>query len=505
MPPTLGEDLTRTSGGKSPDSTANPTTPTGAAGSLSELAKGSATSPNPASAMPPTAAPRPEQTKTEPTPNPSESQGPPPGGPAAKPEASQPMVPAPQPTPSSSELPKNAPKIGPETPKTEKSQGTPTPGSETPGSGPPQPIASPSTPGPSGPETTTQPEPFKLDVPSTTTEKEQPGKPAPGATAGIPAPRPESVASQRDPKRDEPGNPGPTQAIPKPDGPKAQSAPGIETASPGILKTENLTSSNPGMTTPAPGLENQPKAPAPESLGNTPKVEESSTPSRISTPAPLPISEPTGPKIQDVPPENESTRTRADEPSPEASRSSPGSPQKESATKWVRLPNRGKISDVIGGRIDAVSGAAGAAAGTSRDLLAHADKDLSFATDSSRDQPDSRRSSGTDRAKDRPPRRPSGTDTPLGSRLPNEPSSEVGSPQVEAVPHIVERGENFWTISRLYYNSARYYRALWKANVQKIPKIDGLQINDVIVIPPVEDLDPTYIEPPRVSNGCWWG
>jgi nucleoid-associated protein YgaU len=68
------------------------------------------------------------------------------------------------------------------------------------------------------------------------------------------------------------------------------------------------------------------------------------------------------------------------------------------------------------------------------------------------------------------------------------------------VPHIVERGENFWTISRLYYNSARYYRALWKANARKVPEIDGLQVNDVIIVPPVEDLDPAYIDPPRVRS-----
>jgi hypothetical protein len=62
---------------------------------------------------------------------------------------------------------------------------------------------------------------------------------------------------------------------------------------------------------------------------------------------------------------------------------------------------------------------------------------------------------------------------------------------------VVERSENFWTISRLYYSSGRYYKALWKANAEKYPQIDMLQVNDVIVIPAVEDLDPKFIEPPR--------
>ena len=35
--------------------------------------------------------------------------------------------------------------------------------------------------------------------------------------------------------------------------------------------------------------------------------------------------------------------------------------------------------------------------------------------------------------------------------------------------HKVEKNENFWTISRLYYNSGRYYKALWKANDDKVP------------------------------------
>ena len=36
--------------------------------------------------------------------------------------------------------------------------------------------------------------------------------------------------------------------------------------------------------------------------------------------------------------------------------------------------------------------------------------------------------------------------------------------RVESVPHVVQKGENFWTISRLSYGSGRFYKALWAAN-----------------------------------------
>ena len=68
------------------------------------------------------------------------------------------------------------------------------------------------------------------------------------------------------------------------------------------------------------------------------------------------------------------------------------------------------------------------------------------------------------------------------------------------MPHLVEHGENFWTISRLYYNSGRYHRALWKANSDKYPDINVLHVGDTIMIPPVEDLDQAYILPSRTHT-----
>jgi nucleoid-associated protein YgaU len=78
-------------------------------------------------------------------------------------------------------------------------------------------------------------------------------------------------------------------------------------------------------------------------------------------------------------------------------------------------------------------------------------------------------------------------------------ASSQSPDKVETVLHRVERGENFWTIARLYYPSGRYYRALWKYNSAKVPVIDKLYRNTIIKIPPPEDLDPAYIDPPGKS------
>ncbi|MFO0892131.1 MAG: hypothetical protein U0790_23710 [Isosphaeraceae bacterium] len=68
--------------------------------------------------------------------------------------------------------------------------------------------------------------------------------------------------------------------------------------------------------------------------------------------------------------------------------------------------------------------------------------------------------------------------------------------KLDTVLHKVEPNENFWTISRMYYNSGRYYKALWKANADRVPRIKELHVDTVIRVPPPEDLDPSYIDPP---------
>jgi nucleoid-associated protein YgaU len=72
--------------------------------------------------------------------------------------------------------------------------------------------------------------------------------------------------------------------------------------------------------------------------------------------------------------------------------------------------------------------------------------------------------------------------------------------KLDTVLHKVEKNENFWTIARMYYNSGRYYKALWKANEDKVPEIDKLYRNTVIRIPPPEDLDPAFILPPGTRS-----
>jgi multidrug efflux system outer membrane protein len=60
--------------------------------------------------------------------------------------------------------------------------------------------------------------------------------------------------------------------------------------------------------------------------------------------------------------------------------------------------------------------------------------------------------------------------------------------------HTVRGGENFWTISLLYYRSGRYCKALWAANKNAVPALDRLKVGDKIIIPRVDQLDPALIE-----------
>ncbi len=62
----------------------------------------------------------------------------------------------------------------------------------------------------------------------------------------------------------------------------------------------------------------------------------------------------------------------------------------------------------------------------------------------------------------------------LGGGLLSVPSSG-GSPDQNSYTHTVREGETFRTISRLYYESERFYKALWEANKTTIPDPDGLK------------------------------
>ena len=68
--------------------------------------------------------------------------------------------------------------------------------------------------------------------------------------------------------------------------------------------------------------------------------------------------------------------------------------------------------------------------------------------------------------------------------------------QVEPVPHVVRRGETFWTISRLYYGTPRYYKALWSANKDRAPSLEQpLIVGMTVRVPPPESLEAALIEP----------
>lgn len=62
--------------------------------------------------------------------------------------------------------------------------------------------------------------------------------------------------------------------------------------------------------------------------------------------------------------------------------------------------------------------------------------------------------------------------------------------------HVVRSGENFWTISRLYYGSGRYYQALWAANRDLVDAPDRLEVGMRIVVPDVHQLDDRLVAPP---------
>jgi outer membrane protein, multidrug efflux system len=60
--------------------------------------------------------------------------------------------------------------------------------------------------------------------------------------------------------------------------------------------------------------------------------------------------------------------------------------------------------------------------------------------------------------------------------------------------HTVREGENFWTISLLYYRSSRYSKALWAANKKAVPEFDRLAVGNKLIIPRADQLDPALIE-----------
>jgi nucleoid-associated protein YgaU len=95
-----------------------------------------------------------------------------------------------------------------------------------------------------------------------------------------------------------------------------------------------------------------------------------------------------------------------------------------------------------------------------------------------------------------PPRRPrqSASTAPAVAAVPAEPV-DPKTDAIEPVTHVVQKGENFWTISRLYYGSGRFYKALWAANQDQVSAPDRLFVGTTIKVPPPERLDRSRIDP----------
>ena len=81
-----------------------------------------------------------------------------------------------------------------------------------------------------------------------------------------------------------------------------------------------------------------------------------------------------------------------------------------------------------------------------------------------------------------------------------DPSQGSSGSEIAPIKHLVQSGENFWTISRDYYGSGRYYKALWSANRNQVAKIDQLHVGDTIRIPAMEYLDKSLIESSGVAK-----
>ena len=132
---------------------------------------------------------------------------------------------------------------------------------------------------------------------------------------------------------------------------------------------------------------------------------------------------------------------------------------------WVSVPNSGKVpidERPMPMRVRDAGRRGYCRITAARDSPRHAAKNASF-------EPESPRSRET------PNLEHNGGPAAAGGGRRGRSPTEVAAGRVESVPHVVERGENFWTISRLYYSSGRYYRALWKANADTYPDIKKLE------------------------------
>jgi nucleoid-associated protein YgaU len=304
-----------------------------------------------------------------------------------------------------------------------------------------------------------------------------------------------------------PASPNPGLVAPGLDAVRAERDAVGETHKPNILKEEDLKPGHEGPSIGSPGAMSEsvttgrPEVIDSRASGNLPSRDKESVtiPAKPDKPAApnavSPASEPAASKSPEIPARDEAIGGKPGSSASELSTSTAQPARDLAEAGWVRIPNKGRIPSDMGGDPDASGVANRRGSDRAIDRRGQADTSLGFALGSSATRP----ADANDRAiaGSAPPS--TGLGTAVRSIRPSGGSrTDAGSSRVEPTLHVVERGENFWTISRLYYGSGRrYYRALWKANFQKYPNINEIHINDIIQIPAVEDLDPAYIERPQ--------
>ncbi len=167
---------------------------------------------------------------------------------------------------------------------------------------------------------------------------------------------------------------------------------------------------------------------------------------------------------------------------------------------WMSIPNSGSMPVDPTEKVVGQPGDAGVDSGSRLDSSAadsrfHAGRSMEFEPEPSQSpRIGSRTSESTGRARNA---EAAAVEAP-------QPRAASHSERVEANEHLVERGENYWTISRQYWGSGRYFVALWKANSANHPDINVLHTGDVIVVPSIEDLNPDYIVPPGKTASTEW-
>ncbi len=230
-----------------------------------------------------------------------------------------------------------------------------------------------------------------------------------------------------------------------------------------------------------------------------PKPDEPKTPSAASNPAPTPE------RVNATAPERPAPVPSGEKipmPSGEPIESKPAeqTPRTGSDPGWIPIPNSGSLpvdptekaaEPPVAGGLERGSGPATAAV----DSRFHARRSIDFEPEPSQS---SHREGGATNSSSRPSRS-AATDA-----AEQQPRAASHMERVEATEHVVERGENYWIISRQYWGSGRYFAALWRANSANHPYIDVLHEGDVIVVPAIEDLNPDYIlAPGRTASPQW--